>query len=32
LVEALRFNENKREILFPYNFEWVTVLYTFFFA
>ena len=21
LVEALRFNENKREILFPYNFE-----------
>ena len=33
LVEALRFNENKREILFPYNFEWVLLsLYTFFFA
>ena len=33
LYDALLFNQNKREILFPYNFEWVLLsLYTFFFA
>ena len=33
LYEALLFNQTKREILFPYNFEWVLLsLYTFFFA
>ena len=33
LYDALLFNETKREILFPYNFEWVLLsLYTFFFA
>ena len=33
LYDALLFNQTKREILFPYNFEWVLLsLYTFFFA
>ena len=33
LYDALLFNQTKREILFPYNFEWVLLsLYTSFFA